>query len=175
MATPRPERLGQRVRVVRDRQGRVVGFQDPDKRNIFIRRVDAVPRLRYSVERSQVEDSFGNRVGVGALGLPLRGYDVAFKVKEAAYRPLAIDPLSFRPNPDQELIEKTTYTTKDGKLVTSEMSYGLGEKYDPSKTGRKWRHEASKALGRPEGERLPTRDLKRAVLYKEFIVKTTTG
>jgi len=175
MATPRRDLERLRVRIVRDRKGRVVGFQDPDRRSVFITRADAVPRLRINPNTRQVEDSFGNQVGVGALGLPGRGIDVAFKVKMASYVPLRTDPKTYNPKPNEEIIERTTFATKEGKLVTSETSYGLGEKYDPAKTGGRWRRDASKAVGAGEKARLPTRDLQRAVLYKEYMVKRISG
>lgn len=175
MATPRRDLERLRVRVARDRKGRVVGFQDPDKRSVFISRKDAISRLRINKDTRQVEDSFGNRVGIGALGLPGRGIELTYKTKSAAYKPLATDPRSYNPKPNEEIIERTTFATKGGKLITSETSYGLGEKYDPSKTGGRWRRDASKALGVSEGGRLPTRDLKRAVLHKEFIIKRISG
>ena len=175
MALPRRDIESLRVRIVRDRKGRVVGFQDPDKRSVFISRKDAIPRLRINQDTRQVEDSFGNRVGVGALGLPGRGIDVTYKVKMASYKPLATDPRSYNPKPNEEILERTTFATKGGRLVTSETSYGLGEKYDPSKTGGRWRRDASKALGVPEGGRLPTRDLRRAVVFKEYIIKRISG
>lgn len=175
MATPRRDPRDLRVRVVRDRRGEFVGFQDPDKRSIFISRKDATSRLRINKDTRQVEDSFGNRVGVGALGLPGRGVELLYKTKAASYRPLAADPRTYNPRPNEEILERTTFATKGGRLITSETSYGLGEKYDPSKTGGRWRRDASSALGVPEGGRLPTRDLRRAVLHKEFIVKRISG
>ncbi len=161
--------------MVRDRQGKFVGFQDPDQAGRFISRKDALPRLRYSIEKNYVQDSFGNDVGVGALGLPGRGVDVAYKVKGATYRPIRTDPNDFTPKPNQELIERTVFITREGKLVTSETSHGLGEKYDPSKTGGRWRRAASKAVGAGEGQRLPTSDLQRAVAFREFVVKDISG
>ena len=175
MVTPAPEERGQRVRVVRDKSGRVVGFQDPDRGNVFITRSDAIPRLRFSVDNQRIEDSFKNPVGVGSLGLPGRGVTVGFKVKEATYKPLSTDPTTFTPRPNQEIVERTVFIDRNGKLVSSETSYGLGKKYDPSKTGGRWRRAASKAVGAGEGQRLPTRDLKRAVAYHEFLVKDISG
>ncbi len=175
MATPRRNLEDLRVRIARDRKGRVVGFQDPDKRSVFISRADAVKRLRINPDTRQIEDSFGNRVGVGALALPGRGIELVYKTKMASFTPLAVDPRTYNPKPNEEIIERTTFATKKGRLITSETSYGLGEKYDPSKTGGRWRRDASKALGVSEGGRLPTRDLQRAVLHKEYIIKRISG
>ncbi len=175
MATPSPEQQTERVRVVRDRQGKVVGFQDPDRASRFISRADALPRLRYSIDNQRIQDSFGNEVGIGALGVPGRGISVAFKVKEATYKPLPTDATTFSPRPNQEIVERTVFIDRDGKLIESQTSYGLGEKYDPSKTGGKWRRDASKAVGAKEGERLLTSDLKRAVAHHEFLVKDISG
>lgn len=175
MVTPKGEEIARRVQVARDRTGKVVGFQDPDRGYRFISRADALPRLRYSIEKSRIEDTFGNRVGVGSLGLPGRGLSVAFKVKEATYRPLQVSPQDFQPRPNQEVIERTVFITREGKLVSSETSYGLGEAYDPAKTGGRWRRAASKAVGAKEGERLLTSDLARAVAHQEFLVKSISG
>lgn len=175
MVTPRPEEIARRVHVARDRQGKIVGFQDPDRGYKFISRQDALPRLRYSVEKSRIEDSFGKEVGVGSLGLPGRGVSVGFKVKEATYRPLPTTPQDFQPRANQEVIERTVFITREGKLVSSETSYGLGEAYDPTKAGGRWRRSASQAVGAKEGERLPTSDLARAVAHQEFLVKEISG
>ena len=175
MVTPKGEEIARRVQVARDRKGRVVGFQDPDQGYRFISRKDALPRMRYSIERSRIEDSFGNEIGVGSLSLPGRGVSVAFKVKEATYKPLPTSPQDFRPSASQELIEVNIFTDKAGKLITSETSYGLGEAYDPTKTGGRWRRDASKAAGAGEGQRLLTVDLARFHLSQEFILKTISG
>jgi hypothetical protein len=164
---------GPRVRVVRDSSGRVIGFQDPDQGSRFISRADALDRLRYNIEKAQVEDSFGNGVGVGALSIPGRGVTVGYKNGEAVYTPLEGDPSTFKPDPNQEIIERTIFIDKDGNLVTVEISYGYGNGYDPAKYGGKWRYEASQALGLEEGERLPTSDLQRAVAGQEFTIKTS--
>lgn len=167
-----PEEENKLVRVIRDREtGVVVGFQDPDTGR-FISRADALPRLRYSVEKSQIIDSFGNDVGVGAIGTPRSGNVVQFKVKEAEYTPLTTDPAAFRPNQNQEVVERTIFITPEGKLVSSETSYGLGTRYKPETAGGRWRKEAAEALKVDPNKRLPTKDLKRAVARQEYLVKT---
>ena len=175
MVTPKGEEIARRVQVARDRQGRVVGFQDPDRGMKFISRQDALPRMRYSIERSRVEDSFGNEVGVGSLSLPGRGVTVGFKVKEAIYKPLPTRPQDFQPSASQEVIERTVFLDREGRLVSTETSYGLGEAYDPTKTGGRWRRSASDAVGAKAGERLPTSDLARAVVMQEFLLKEISG
>lgn len=175
MVTPKGEEIARRVQVARDRQGRVVGFQDPDRGYRFISRQDALPRMRYNLDKSRIEDSFGNEVGIGALKVPGRGVSVAFKVKEATYKPLPTSPQDFQPSASQEVIERTVFLTREGKLVSTETSYGLGEAYDPTKAGGKWRRDASQAAGAKEGERLLTSDLARLQVGQEFLVKTITG
>ncbi len=135
MVTPLRPQETLRVRIVRDRQGKVIGFQDPDKGAVFISRQSAIPRLRYSIERSRVEDSFGNEVGVGALGLPARGVEVAFKVKEASYKPLGVKPEGYQPRPNEEIIERVIVVDKGGKLVPIDTSYGLGKSTTRRKPG----------------------------------------
>jgi len=88
---------------------------------------------------------------------------------------LRVDPKTFTPKPNQEIVERTVFITKEGRLVTSETSYGLGKKYDPAKTGGRWRRAASKAAGVGESGRLPTSDLQRFVAHKEFIIKSISG
>jgi hypothetical protein len=172
MVLPGEVPQGPRVRVVRDAQGRFIGFQDPELGARFISRADAISRLRYSTERAAILDSFGNEVGVGALALPGRGQQVAYKFKTVEYTNLNLAPQEFTPGTNQELIERTVFIDAEGNLVTSEMSYGLGTKFDPAKGGGRWRKAASEALGIPEQERKSTRELKRAVAYQEYIVKT---
>lgn len=175
MVLPSEEEFQPRVRVVRNRQGRIISFQDPDLGARFITRTEAIKRLNFSVERNAVVDSFGQEVGIGGLALPNRGYSVAFKVKEALYKPLDVDPRQFRPGANQEVIERTIYIDRDGRLITREISHGSGRSYDPAKYGGRWRANAAEALGVEPGKRLPTKDLKRAQYYQEFIVKTISG
>jgi hypothetical protein len=172
MVLPQDQEGQARVRAVRNREGRFIGFQDPDQGGRFITRQEALSRLSFSVERGEVLDSFGNGVGVGAVKLPGRGVDVTYQTRAAEYKPMTVDPARFTPNPNQEIVERNVFMTKDGKLVTSETSWGLGKKYDPAKYGGRWRQSASDALGLDKAKRLPTRDLERAVLMREFIVKT---
>lgn len=172
LPTETPGKPEPRVRAVRDAQGRIVGFQDPDKGGRFISRSDAIRRVSVDVETNEIRDSFGNRVGIGSLAIPGRGIEVAYKIRSAEYKPLTVNPEDFRPNADQELIERTVFIGRDGKLMTAEISYGGGGEYDPAKNGGKWRYEASKALDLPSNVRLPTQDLQRAVAYTEFVVKT---
>lgn len=164
-----------RVRVVRDSSGRVVGFQDPDStpRNQFISRADALDRLSYNVETAQIEDSFGNDVGVGALAIPGRGVTVAYKNGSASYKPFTGDISSFKPKPNQEIIERTIFINKDGSLTTLEISYGYGTQYDEAKYGGAWRNAAQKVLGLPEKSGVPTTDLQAAVAGKEYMIKTS--
>ncbi len=159
------------VQVVRNQEGRFIGFRDVDTGR-FISRADAIPRLRYSVEKSSIIDSFGTTIGPGSLALPQRGETVSFKLREAEYLPLQQSPESYRPNANQEIIERTILVTREGKIITDEVSHGLGTAYDPAKYGGHWRKKAAEALGVREGDRLPTVDLKRAVVYREFLLKT---
>lgn len=172
MVLPNGEISARRVRVVRDSGGRFIGFQDPDAGGRFITRDEAASRLRFSVEEGALVDSFGAPVGVGGITLPRRGVEVGYKLRSASYKPLDTEPARFKPGANQELIERVYFTKADGSLVSLETSYGLGRDYDPHRTGGRWRQAASEALGLKEGQRLPTRDLQRAVIMKEFIVKT---
>ena len=160
------------MRAVYSRTGRFVGFQDPDQGGRFISRQDATRRLQYNQTAGRIVDSFGRFVGVANLSLPARGQTVAFQVKTAVYRPATQAPTQITPQPNQEIIERTIFVTSEGRLITSEISHGLGNKFDPAKAGGRWRAQASRALGLKEGERLQTRALRRAVASKQFLVKT---
>jgi hypothetical protein len=161
-----------RVRIVRNSIGKFIGFQDPDEGGRFISRQAALGRLTYNDTQSMLEDSFGQYAGVGAIGLPGRGVSVGYTKKAATYNPLGVDPLRFTPASNQEVIERVVFVNKEGKLITLETSYGLGKRYSSNKSGGRWRQAATEALGVKEGERLPTADLQRAVVYKEYIIKT---
>ena len=165
-----------RVRIVRDSSGRVVGFQDPDNRNQFIARSDAVDRVRYNTEAAQIEDSFGNNVGVAALALPGRGVTVGYKNGATVYKSFQGDITGFDPQPNQEIVERVIFINQDGTLRVVNISYGYGQKYDPASkaAGGLWARGAADALGLKEGERLPTTDLKQAEVLREFIIKTSS-
>lgn len=160
-----------RVRAVRDSRGRIIGFQDPDFGNRFISRSEAINRLKYDRGLEQIVDSFGNGVGIGSIAFPSRGEEVAFKTKNAIYTPLPTTPENFRPKPNQELIERIVVIDKDGNLHRFENSYGLGKRYDQSRRGGWWRKSISDSLGIPANERIPSSDLRRAVVRKDFILK----
>jgi len=175
MVLPEEEEYLGRVRVVRTESGRLVGFQDPDRGNRFITRAEALDRLTYSVERDQVQDTFGNRVGIGGLAIPNRGIKVTYAVKSATYQPIPEDPLQYKPASNQEIIERFVIIKPDGSLTHFEISHGSGKAYDPAKGGARWRTQVSEALGLPTEARLPTKDLKRAQYYSEVVVKTVSG
>lgn len=169
-----PERpSGGRVRVVKDAGGRVVGFQDPDRNNVFIKRSEALKRVEYDVQSQTVKDSFGGTLGIADLVFPKRGQTVAYAVKEAEYQRLLQDPRAFRPSPNQEVIERVVVVTADGKFKSVETSYGLGQRFDPAKAGGRFRAGVATAEGVPVSKRLPTKDLERAIVFSEFLVKTT--
>lgn len=161
-----------RVRVVKDQTGRIVGYQDPDFNNRFITRDEAIIRMKFNVETSEIIDSFGRSVGEGVFAYPLRGRTVTFVEREARYIPLTEHPLRFRPASNQEIVERVTVIGKDGKLYSFETSYGLGVKFSEHKYGGRYRQKISDALELPENERLPTSDLQRAVINVEYLVKT---
>jgi len=159
------------ISIARSRDGNFVGFRDPATGQ-FMSRAEAVPRLRYNVERGELEDSFGEFAGVGSIRMPERGVEVGYVLKVAAYKPLDTSPLNFRPAPNQELVEHIVFVDAEGKLITLETSFGLGKRYEPNLYGGRWRQAASEALGVADSKRLPTKDLERAVVQKYYSVKT---
>jgi len=173
MTTPEEEEQPERVRVVRDSSGRVVGFQDPDFGNRFITRDEALSRLRYDSGKSQILDSFGNPVEVGALHYTVSHAPVAFINGVWEYRGIGQDPSRARPGASQEVVEQTTVINKDGTLTTIEISGGAGKRWQENKSGGKWRYEMSKALGLGKDEKLPTTDLTRFVVRKDYFIRTT--
>lgn len=174
-----------RVRAVRTRRG-VVQYQDPDMvvertyrdgtvrplRNLFIARNQAVTRVRFDFERNRIVDSFGEVIGAQHMGIPSSGRVAERKVFDLVYRPLGVDPRRFDTGPNQEVIERLVLVDRNGNVYTRETSYGLGERYDRSERGGWFRRQASQALNLEEGQRVSTRELRRAVLHREFIVKT---
>jgi hypothetical protein len=170
---PEAERPG--VWVARDSAGVFIGFRDPSTGQ-FISRQDALPRLTYSIELGELQDSLGNTAGVGSIGLPGRGVRVTYATTETVQDlvPLETNPATYAPKSNQEIVERVIFTDSDGNLITLETSWGAGTKYDSHLYGGRWRRGAAEALGLEEGTRLPTADLERAVLYREFIIRTTT-
>jgi len=179
-----------RTRIVELGGGRW-GFQDPDEKAIY-ERADgtlftrpsnrfqptawAVDRVTYAPDVGELVDSIGHQVPIAALRLPERGSVTQYKTVEARWIPLRADPSTFTPGANQELIERIVFRDAQGNLQTLDMSYGRAGKYDPSQTGAKWRYFAGKMAGEEtdpgEGKRTNTRDLKRAVVYQEFLVKS---
>jgi len=192
--------LGYNEIVLEPSQGRVraieiggrIQFQDPDLvvareypdgrivsgiRNLFTRTTDSVTRLRFDYGAGRLEDSFGKRVPVTSVKIPDRGVTFQFRFQEATWSPLGVDPRRFTPGPNQEIVERVVFLDRDGNLIVENFSYGLGSKYDRTKTGAKWRYAAARALGEESdpgpGNRLTTAELQKAVLEREFLVKTT--
>lgn len=177
---------GERVRAIRMQDG-TYRYQDPDRailrtdaegsrviRNGFIAAEDGIARLQFNFDSGQLEDSFGTGVGVGALNMPKRGVTVDYVEASATYSPLGGNPESVRPDANQEIIERVYFVDRDGNIITLETSYGLGQIYDPTKSGGRWRRAASEALGLPENSRAPTSELKEAELNREFLIKEIT-
>ena len=163
--------FGRMVRAVRARYYKFVGFQDAET-GLFISPEEARSSLKFDPERNRVVDSFGNVVGVGNLELQESGARFSLKNVDVLYMPLEESVRSFKPGGNQEIIERFTIVNKDGSLSTFEISHGLGNKYKRGHGGGRWRYETSKALDYKQGERPPTKELQRAVLHREFIVKT---
>jgi hypothetical protein len=167
-------------------------FQDPDyaalmqrpdgstfvERNVFIGNAYAVEHLAYNYDLGFVADSFGTRVPLAALAFPKRGTVVEYKTLTATWKPLDKDPRQFKPNANQEIVERVIFMDGHGNLQTLDMSYGKGKKYDRSKTGEKWRYFAGRMAGEEEdpgaGNRLSTRELQKNVVSREFLVKEMT-
>jgi len=125
-----PEEPGQ-VRVVYNPKTGKYLFQDPEMGNIFIKRDEAVKRLRYNAEQGQLVDSFGNAVGVGSLGLPAAGYEFEFKYKTASYTPLTTPPQDFQPAPGTTLQLRLVIIDPDGNVHVVYKSFGENQKWDP--------------------------------------------
>jgi hypothetical protein len=178
-----------RVRIV-DFGGGRYGFQDPDAvslyqrpdgsvftvQNPFVGNMFATQRVTYEPELGFLSDSLGNRVPIGALRMPGGGSVVDYKTVKAVWEPLGVDPRSFTPTHNQEIVERVVFLDAEGRLQTLNLSYGEGEKYDRSKTGEKWRWFATKMTGEDadpgEGNRTDTRELQKHVVVREFLVKT---
>jgi hypothetical protein len=124
------EREG-RVRAVYTAKLRLIGFQDPDMGNIFIRRDEAVGRLRYDPELGQVVDSFGNPVDVGGMAFPAAGSSFEFKYKTAEYLPLTVNPEDFQAAPGTTLQLRLVIVDGEGNIHVLYKSFGENRSYDP--------------------------------------------
>jgi len=178
-----------RTRIVETRPG-VFQYQEPDEvkareyadgriviiRNEFVRLGQAYRGLSYDFETSRLKDGFGNRAPISAIGLPARGETHKFVNVSATWRPLEGAVTRFRPAGNQEIIERVWFVNRDGSIFKQDFSYGRGEKYDRTQTGSKWRYRAAQAMGETSdpgpGSRMTTDELKKAVLRREFLVKT---
>lgn len=167
---------------------KTIAFQDPDLviqrtlpdgrviqiRNLFISREPAIDRLKYDFDRNRIVDTFGTTVGTKHIGLPTAGRVVDYKTLTATWSPLTTDPRKYIPAANEEVVERVVFMNREGKLVTEHTSYGLGRKYDRSKTGWWWAGKAKEALGIEPGEKVTTKELQRAVVHREFVVKRLT-
>ncbi len=174
-----------RVRAVRTGP-KTYAYQDPDLKvlrvyqdgttrtlsNLFISREPAIDRLAFDFQRNTVVDSFGNSVGLRHLGLPSSGRVTDYNIWTVKWMPLPTDPRRYIPGPNEEIVEKVIFVDRNGKLVVSYSSSGRGFKYDRSKTGGWWVDKAKKAAGLEPGEKATTRELKRAQIHREFVIKT---
>ena len=173
-----------RVRAVRPRPG-VVQYQDPDVRfdrhyrdgrvvpitNPFMTQNNALARLRYDFDRNRALDSFGQEVGARFLGIPSSGRVSERRVFNLQWERLGVDPRRYTPRDNEEVIERLILVDRKGNIFSRETSYGLGEKYDRDRRGGWFRAQTSRALEAEEGKRLTTRELQRAVLHREVVVK----
>jgi hypothetical protein len=163
-----------RVRIIRDPQGRVRGYQDPDANNRFIDKETAISRLKFNPEARQIQDSFKNEMPVGQLGVRIGGV-VLNKVNVAeSYQSISGNIRNVVPTSHQEIIERVSVLTKDGRVETIEISYGRGQEYVEGKNGGYWRYRIATAAGISDGRRLPSTDLKNRVLNQEFLIKTVS-
>ncbi len=121
-------------------------------------------------------DFIVGRVEVRSHADPGAGSVVDYKTVQAVWKPLDVDPRSFTPGSNQEIIERVVFQDAQGRMMTLNLSYGEGEKYDRSKTAEKWRYFAARASGEEadpgEGNRIETRELAKQVVLREFLVKT---
>jgi len=170
-----------RVRIVRLGGGRV-GDQDPDavlaadgsvirRAGAFIQREEAVGRLRYDFDRRRIVDSFGGVVGAGNVGIIRSGLSRVIADRSVTYRLSNVDPRTFQPRANEEVIESVTFLRRDGTLKRVNISSGLGQKYDKARGAGKWGASARDALGLKPGEKASYSELKSTVIHREFIVK----
>ena len=174
-----------RVRAVRTGP-RTIAYQDPDYRvlrvypdgttktltNLVIAREPAIDRLTFDYQSNTVVDSYGNSVGLRHLGIPSTGRVADYKVWSVKWMPMTTDPRRYIPGPNEEIVERVIFVDRDGKLIVSRTSWGRGQKYDRSKRGGWWVDKAKKAAGLEPGEKATTRELKRAQIHREFVIKT---
>jgi len=173
-----------RVRAVRVRPG-VVQYQDPDVRfertyrdgrvvqitNPFMTQKNAIARLRFDFDRNRVLDSYGEPVAARYLGIPSSGRVSERRVFNLTWDRLPVDPRRYTPAGNEEIIERLVLVDRKGNIFTRETSYGLGQKYDRALRGGWYRAQTSRALELEEGKRVETRDLQKAIIHREFIVK----
>lgn len=167
------------------KEGRFVGFQDPDiyiertyadgtvtrYRNPFVGREAGITRIHYDFDANELRDSFGNAVGVAQLAFPKAGTDIAYIQRRVRWLPYTGDITRYIPKPNEEIVERVVFVRSDGEVRMVPTKYGMGKKYDPSKTGGRWRAAASRSLGLPEDVRATTAELQKAVLHKEYLIK----
>ena len=158
------------VVVGRTARGQIV-FRDPSTGR-FIDREAAIPRFRFDFNVGRIRDSEGRFVGVGALRFPSLGRVTDYKILSSQTERLSVDPRTFRPGANQQVVESLLLIDRNGKLVRVEWSSRLGERYDQAKAAGWWRAKVGDAAGIEGGGFAQYAQLKGTVLQREFTVKT---
>jgi hypothetical protein len=156
------------VRVVRSDDGYIYGFQDPGTGR-FISRAEAATRLSYDSQSQQIQDSFGNEVGIGALARPKSAQVQELVNVTITSTPLEVDPAHYKPAPNENVTEVLTIRTADGEIKQVMLSGAMGEEYDPTKTAKAWGAALRDAAGLQPGEQVSTSDLEDFIISSEFI------
>jgi len=171
--SPTTARPGLNVAIRRDSSGVIRRYYDPDTGETLTR-TDAIMRMKVDFERGTVVDSLGNPITNRELMLNRSEATRRFMNVSQSTRPLNRDVMQYQPKPNEEIIERLIVQGKDGKIHKIDISYGSGKRYSPHEKGSAFRTKISDALDLEADYRLPTSDLQRVVISKQFVVRTTS-
>lgn len=165
---------GKRVVATYGKRGRFAGFKDPDAPDSgFLRRDEAISRLRHDPVTGNLYDSAGHRILPFDIRFELRPVTLSFANAEVEYKKLRISIDSYVPAGNEEILERVVVRRQDGTLETFYISHGLGSKAENDKAARKWGAKLRDAAGLKEGEKVPTDYLQKFVVSNEYLIKTT--
>jgi len=170
--SPTTAREGLRVSIRRTEKGRIARYHDPDTGKPLTKS-EAIRRMTFDEKRGVMTDSFGATFYEGEARL-IRNKETPglLNVRQVS-APLNKVLSRYKPAPNEEIIERLVVAGSGGKVHKIDISYGQGEEWTKTGQSKAWYGKMREALDLPEGERMSTDDLHKAILSRQYVVRRT--